>query len=88
MGSFAETGIEMAERSLPTFLRRKPMRLGGAWTAGGIVVRRFTGETLERLSALVLVGNRLAMSSPSSQTDRHLHYRQSHSQKTLHVHQR
>ncbi len=28
-GSFADTGIEMVERSLPTFLRTKAMRLGG-----------------------------------------------------------
>ena len=33
--------MEMVERSLPTFLRRKPIRLGGLTAGGGTVVLLF-----------------------------------------------
>src|SRR5258707_15753064 len=41
-GSFAETGILTALRSLPTFFLRKDIRLGGETIAAGTVDRRLT----------------------------------------------
>src|SRR4051812_35608806 len=43
-GSFAETGMEMVDRSLPTFLRRKPIKLGGMTVGARMFARRFTGS--------------------------------------------
>src|SRR2546421_569153 len=38
VGSFADTGIDIVERSLPTFFRMKPIRLGGMMVGGGMLV--------------------------------------------------
>src|SRR2546421_4553631 len=57
VGSLADTGIDIVDRSLPTFFRKKPIRLGGMMVGAGTVVRRRTGLSGKGPRDLDLGGN-------------------------------
>src|SRR5277367_3318796 len=57
MGSLAETGMLIVLRSLPTFLRRKEIRLGGSTVAGGMSIWCLTGLSGKGVRLFGFVGN-------------------------------